>query len=90
MYVEELVGANTVNTLPPETIEACADHCKISDHLRSGFDRAEEVLAQVAALGIDLDKVMAELLDEGIKKFIDSFTSLMRSLSDKVAQLTPV
>lgn len=90
MYVEELVGANTVNTLPPETIEACADHCEISDHLRSGFDRAEEVLAQVAALGIDLDKVMAELLDEGIKKFVDPFTSLMRSLSDKVAQLTPV
>jgi len=89
MYVEELVGANTVNTLPPETIEACADHCHISDHLRDGFDQAEQVLAQVQSLGIDLDQVMAELLEEGIQKFIDPFTALMRSLSDKVAQLTP-
>jgi len=89
MYVEELVGANTVNTLPPETIEACADHCHISDHLRDGFDQAEQVLAQVQSLGIDLDQVMAELLAEGIQKFIDPFTALMRSLSDKVAQLTP-
>ncbi|MCS7030800.1 MAG: transaldolase [Gloeomargarita sp. SKYG116] len=89
MYVEELVGANTVNTLPPETIEACADHCKISDHLRDGFDQAEAVLAKVQALGIDLDKVMAELLEEGIQKFIEPFESLMNSLRDKVAQLTP-
>ncbi|MEN9275698.1 MAG: transaldolase [Gloeomargarita sp. GMQP_bins_5] len=89
MYVEELVGPNTVNTLPPETIEACADHCQISDHLRDGFDQAEAVLAQVQALGIDLDKVMAELLEEGIQKFIEPFESLLNSLREKVAQLTP-
>ena len=89
MYVDELVGADTVNTLPPNTIEACADHCDPANRIESDIEQAQDVINALADddVNIDLDAVMAELLEEGIDKFIKPFESLMSSLEEKVKQL---
>ena len=89
MYVDELVGPDTVNTLPPTTIEACADHCDPASRIESNLDEAHRVIdgLQDEAVDINLDNVMDALLDEGIDKFIKPFESLMSSLEAKVKQL---
>jgi transaldolase len=92
MYVDELVGQDTVNTLPPNTIEACADHCDVADRIETGVQEAYNLIDNLAKpeIGIDLDQVMDELLKDGIDKFIQPFNSLMKSLDDKVKHLQPV
>ena len=92
MYVDELVGVDTVNTLPPNTIEACADHCDPANRIETDLDTAHKVIDGLKddAVDIDLDAVMDELLEEGIDKFIKPFESLMSSLEDKVKQLAAV
>ncbi len=91
MYVDGLVGADTVNTLPPNTIEACADHCDPASRLEAGVDEAYSLIASLKdpEIDIDLDRVMDELLIDGIDKFVKPFDSLMKSLDDKVKSLTP-
>jgi transaldolase len=89
MYVDELIGPQTVNTLPPATIEACADHCSVASRIESEVEAAQTLIAGLGDLGIDLDQVMAELLEEGIDKFIQPFDALMNSLVTKLKQLTP-
>lgn len=92
MYVDELVGNNTVNTLPPNTLEACADHCSPGARIETDVRAAENALASLGSpdVGIDLDAVMAELLEEGIEKFIKPYNSLMDSLQTKVDKLAAV
>jgi transaldolase len=90
MYVNELIGPDTVNTLPPETIEACADHCDIANRIDTNVDQAENTLQTLAEVGINLDQVMEELLEEGIDKFIKPFDSLIGSLQEKVDRLSRV
>ena len=92
MYVDELVGVDTVNTLPPNTIEACADHCDPADRIETNLDAAHKVIDGLKdeAVNIDLDAVMDDLIEEGIDKFIKPFESLMSSLEDKVKQLAAV
>ena len=92
MYVDELVGVDTVNTLPPNTIEACADHCDPANRIETDLDAAHKVIDGLKddAVDINLDTVMDELLEEGIDKFIKPFESLMSSLEDKVKQLATV
>jgi transaldolase len=92
MYVDELVGRDTVNTLPPATIEACADHCDVADRVETGVEEAYTLIANLkdSDIAIDLDQVMDELLVEGIEKFVQPFQALMRSLEEKVTKLTPV
>ncbi len=90
MYVDSLVGPDTVNTLPPETIEACVDHCDVGDRLEQDVAQAQTLIATLPELGIDLDQVMAELLEEGIDKFVQPFNTLMQSLEEKVRHLSPV
>ncbi|MBX2863371.1 MAG: transaldolase [Leptolyngbyaceae cyanobacterium MAG.088] len=89
MYVDELIGPDTVNTLPPNTIEACADHCDVSSRIEMDVDQAYAVIETLPNVGIDLDQVMDELLAEGIDKFIKPFDKLMDSLVMKVKQLSP-
>ncbi len=90
MYVDELVGPDTVNTLPPATIEACADHCAPAHRLQSNLDQAEQIIQslQDPEIKINLAEVMEELLEEGIDKFIKPFESLLKSLENKVKQLS--
>lgn len=90
MYVDSLVGPDTVNTLPPETIEACVDHCDVNSRLEQDVEAAQTLIATLPELGIDLDQVMAELLEEGIDKFVQPFNTLMQSLEEKVRHLSPV
>jgi len=92
MYVDELVGADTVNTLPPNTIDACVDHCDPASRIESDLDAAHQVIDGLKddAVDIELDAVMDELLEEGIDKFIKPFESLMSSLETKVKQLAAV
>lgn len=89
MYVDELIGPDTVNTLPPNTIEACADHCDVASRIEVDVESAQQLIAALPELGIDLDQVMAELLDKGIDKFIQPFDKLMDVLVTKVKQLAP-
>ena len=90
LYVNELIGPNTVNTMPPSTIEACADHCEIDSRIETNLDAAKEAIENLSEVGINLDRIMADLLEEGIDKFIKPFDSLMNSLEAKISQLTPV
>jgi transaldolase len=92
MYVDELVGHDTVNTLPPATIEACADHCNVADRIETGVDEAYRLLENLSDPDIDinLSQVMDELLADGIDKFITPFQSLMQSLEEKVNRLATV
>lgn len=92
MYVDELVGPDTVNTLPPTTIEACVDHCDPASRIESNLDEAHQMIEGLKddAVNIDLDTVMDALLEEGIDKFIKPFESLMSSLESKVEQLAAV
>lgn len=92
MYVDELVGPETVNTLPPVTIEACADHCDVNSRIETKVDEAYHLIDSLKDpdVNIDINTVMDELLVEGIDKFIKPFESLMASLENKVKQLSPV
>jgi transaldolase len=92
MYVDELIGPDTVNTLPPSTIEACADHCDVENRVATGVEEAQQFIASLSDpdIYIDLDQVMAELLEDGIVKFVQPFESLLHSLEDKVNRLAAV
>ncbi|HEY9823817.1 MAG TPA: transaldolase [Stenomitos sp.] len=92
MYVDELIGPDTVNTLPPSTITACADHCNVENRVATGITEARQVLASLSDpdIYIDLDQVMAELLEDGIEKFVQPFESLLHSLEEKVNRLAAV
>jgi transaldolase len=89
MYVDELIGPDTVNTLPPNTIEACADHCDVASRIETDVEAAQALIASLSSLGINLDQVMDELLEEGIDKFIKPFDKLMDALVTKVKHLSP-
>ena len=92
MYVDELVGPNTVNTLPPNTIEACADHCDPASRVETGVEEAYQLIESLKDPDIDinLDQVMEELLVEAIDKVVQPFQSLMSSLEEKINRLSPV
>lgn len=92
MYVDELIGPNTVNTLPPNTIDACADHCDVENRVESKLEEAYNLMESLKDPDVDIniDQVMDELLAEGIDKFVKPFTSLLGSLEDKVKRLAPV
>ncbi|AFY34926.1 transaldolase [Calothrix sp. PCC 7507] len=92
MYVDALIGPDTVNTLPPATIAACADHCNVANRLETGVEEAYQLIESLKDPDIDIDihVVMKELLIEGIDKFVKPYQSLMNSLEDKVKLLSPV
>lgn len=92
MYVDELVGPDTVNTLPPNTIAACVDHCSAANRITENLDQAHTVIDSLndPDVYIDLDQVMADLLEDGIEKFVQPFDSLMGSLQTKAESLTAV
>jgi transaldolase len=92
MYVDELIGADTVNTLPPATIEACADHCDVAPRIESGLEEAYNLIRSLSDPDVDinLSQVMTDLLEDGIDKFIQPFNSLMSSLQEKVDRLAAV
>jgi len=87
LYVEELIGPDTVNTMPLETIEAFQDHGVVRDTLTEGVDEAHELLRELEAAGIDYDDVTDTLEREGVQKFSDSFAHLLEGIEAKRAVL---
>ena len=83
-YVEPLIGPETVNTLPLETLEAYRDHGDPELRIEDDLDRARQVPALLPEVGIDLDRVTAQLVDEGIEKFNEPYDKLMAKLEEAV------
>ena len=82
-YVEELIGPDTISTMPEETIRAFQDHGRVARTLTRGVGDARRVLARLAEAGIDYDDVVETLEHEGIAKFVDSFDMLLARLREK-------
>jgi transaldolase len=87
MYVEQLIGLETVNTMPIETIEAFQDHGVVADTLEQGLDEARALLDELKRVGVDYDDVTDTLEREGVQKFADSFEELLDGIRAKRAQL---
>jgi transaldolase len=84
LYVEELIGPRTVNTMPEETIRGFQDHGEVrGDTVLDGIDEAHRLFEQLAAVGVDYDDVVATLEKEGVQKFSDSFTELLDGVKAK-------
>lgn len=80
LYVDTLIGAHTVNTLPPATLDAFLDHGVIANTIEDNIDEVNAQLAALAALGIDLNQVGEELQEEGVAKFNKPFDSLLATI----------
>jgi transaldolase len=87
MYVEELIGPETVDTMPEETIEAFQDHGEVALTLEQGIDDAERVFEQIRGAGLDYDDVVRVLEEEGVQKFADSFGELLDGIAAKRGEL---
>jgi transaldolase len=87
MYVEELIGTETVNTMPKETIEAFQEHGEVALTLEQSLDEARKLFRDLAASGVDYDDVTDTLEREGVQKFSDSFTELLEGIAAKRGQL---
>ncbi|HEY6150060.1 MAG TPA: transaldolase [Gaiellaceae bacterium] len=87
LYVEELIGPETVDTMPEETIVAFQDHGEVALTLEKDLDEAKRVFEQVAEAGVDYDDVVAVLEQEGVQKFADSFTELLDGVRAKRGEL---
>jgi transaldolase len=87
MYVEELIGPDTVNTMPAETIRAFQDHGEVKDTLTKGVAEARQLLDDLREAGVDYDDVVLTLEEEGVQKFSDSFEELRDGIRAKREQL---
>ena len=85
LYVEELIGPNTVNTVPPATLDAFRDHGKLRDSLEENVEDARHVLAELEKSGISLDAITAELVKDGVKLFADAADKLYGAVAHKRA-----
>src|SRR5579862_3223832 len=85
LYIEELIGSNTVNTVPPATLEAFRDHGKVRDSLEENIEEARHILAELERSGISLDAITAELVKDGVKLFADAADKLYGAVAHKRA-----
>lgn len=89
MYVDGLIGPNTVNTLPPATYNAFKDHGKAASTLELGLSGAEAQLAALKELGIEMQQVTDQLESDGVKLFADSFSDLLNAIESKLQSFQP-
>ena len=88
MYVEELIGPNTVDTMPLETVRAFQDHGEVrGDTVTEDVDEARKLLEQLAKIDVDYDDVTETLELEGVQKFADSFEELLDQVRAKRGEL---
>ena len=87
LYVDELIGPETVNTMPDETIQAFQDHGEVALTLEQGIDEAKRLFDRLAEVGIDYDDVTRVLEEEGVQKFSDSFAELLDGIRSKRGEL---
>ena len=83
LYVETLIGKDTINTLPLETIDAFLDHGEVADTLTQNLEEANKTMQDLKDKGIDIDKITQSLEDEGIEKFNKAYDKLIKSISDQ-------
>jgi transaldolase / glucose-6-phosphate isomerase len=83
LYVEELIGADTVNTMPPATMDAFRDHGRLRDSLEEGVDAAKAVMEALPGAGISIDAVTAKLVDDGVRLFADAADQLYAAVQRK-------
>jgi transaldolase len=88
LYAEELIGPDTVDTMPPATIAAFRDHGVVRPSLEENVEESRRVLDRLPQAGINLDEITQKLQDDGVKLFADSFDTLMESISKKKAALS--
>lgn len=86
-YVTELIGKNTVNTVPEKTLEAFLDHGRIEEALPGDIRQAQDIIKELGQFGIDIDDVCNKLLEDGVAAFQESFVSLLRAIEEKAAKL---
>jgi transaldolase len=89
LYVEELIGPETVNTMPEETLDAFQDHGNVAETLTRDVDEAHKLFDDLREAGVDYDDVVDTLEREGVQKFSDSFEELMDGIKAKRGALTP-
>ena len=87
LYVEELIGPNCVNTVPPATLEAFRDHGEVRQSITEGLDQAQLCLAELEAVGVSLEEVTDKLLVDGLASFQKSFDQLTAGLAKKMSLL---
>src|SRR6266511_968247 len=94
IYVDNLIGPETVNTVPPQTLQAVRDHAKIEITLTRDLDQAKEAINELEASGISMDVMTQELEEEGVKSFADAFTQLLKTIDERrisaVSSLGPI
>jgi transaldolase/glucose-6-phosphate isomerase len=86
LYVEELIGRDTVNTIPPATLDAFRDHGRLRPSLGEDLDGARRVLGALESVGISLDEITERLLAEGVTLFVDAFDKLLGAVAQQRAQ----
>lgn len=89
LYIDQLIGADTVNTVPPATLTAFRDHGTVAAPLGENRDEALDQLARLAALNIDLNAITQKLQDDGVAAFAKSFATLIASVAAKRQKLLP-
>jgi transaldolase len=87
LYVEELIGPETISTMPAETIKAFQDHGRVEARLESELEEARYLFNQLYPAGVEYDDVVATLEREGIDKFVASFNELLQGISERRQQL---
>lgn len=87
LYVEELIGADTVNTIPPATFDAFREHGKVNLTLQNGVDEAQRVMDSLNSVGVDFKAATDKLLDDGIVLFAEAFDKLLGAVKDKRKEL---
>ncbi|MGB5921129.1 MAG: transaldolase family protein, partial [Syntrophobacteria bacterium] len=87
LYVDNLIGPDTVNTLPPATLDDFLDHGKVATTVETDVDGARIRMAELAERGIDLDAITSKVLNEGVAAFAKSFEGLMASVAEKRRRL---
>jgi transaldolase len=83
LYVEELIGPNTVNTMPPATLEAFREHGRLRASLEEDLDSAHDTMEILAQVGISMHEVTENLLDEGVRLFAEPFDKLLDTLAQR-------
>ncbi|MBU0507536.1 transaldolase [bacterium] len=84
LYIEELVAKHTVNTLPPVTLDAWKDHGRPSGRLVENLKTAEETFERITHAGVDLQKITEDLIEDGVKKFTDSYDDVLTAIEGRV------
>ncbi len=88
LYPDNLIGPQTVNTLPPDTLQAFMDHGRVEATLENNLDEARAQFEKIAAMGIDLDLVTGQLLEEGIQKFTEPYDLMVSGIQEKASALS--